>query len=1058
MRRLRTLLTALAIVALLVPAAARPVRAALAAPILVSPVGSSAASPIVDFNWLRVPGAAAYRIRVWHESPAGALLVDERTVNDRFITRVNLQGDVAAWSVSAIDGDDVEGAAATATFTTIAAPATLVWPADGATVSFPGEAATLQYDAVSGQTGWPWADHAVGTQDPFVDSAPTVLSPGAWRWAVGRSDVPPTYGPIPWSETRQFTYSWPDATPTLTAPAAGATSIQGDTIELAWSAVDGASFYAWEVRGSDDAVVAQSINGVRATWVELGGWLHPDTYTWRVRSVMAGSEDFHPVFGPWSATRSFAVHAPPAPSPLSPSDGASLTSWPVLRWTDVAGARAYQVQIGTSIDDGTPPINPTTLTSSFSFSRPGSGAGLAESTTTTATRWWRVRAYGSDSFDDLGGWSAWRSFTVDPPAGSLANETQATPLGPADCTSDACPDLDGVPLLRWSPVPKAASYRVFLRPDGGSGPPTSWVDVGSTGWALNGYAQPSPGDRMAWAVLACPIAGCSETMPATRSHFRVSIPAPAPLSADGLVQGGPSVAMRWAALPAPVQPDTLKPVVDYEVTYTQTKDGGGVDRYFPYLGKALAATIDAVPGGATIDWQVRAKAQLAYVFPTDGAWSEARSVTRDEPPITLISPIDDAVVPSRPVLDWAGLPFDTLGYTVQVARVTALDLYGSEWSDWTSFTGATSIRPGPLAPGAYRWRVARAETTYHQEEGPGLWSTGTFVVEGDPEIHPTAPAAGATIQANDVTLEWAPVGAATEYSVMIGPSADLTWDTAIYHGYSFGTVHPVAATLPQGDLYWRVCTALNCSNVAAFGSGPIDLSSAPRKVHVVTPAADATPPASRISGVTPRAGSTLGTTGAIPVTITWTAMDAGGAVASQELRIRQGSGAWTTLAVGPSSRSATTTLAGAAAYTVQIRATDDHGNTGAWSSFGLTTSLAQESATGWTWSSGWTRSALSGASGGFVRWATKAGATATTSITGRAMAIVAPRSTTGGWAEVWVDRAKVATIKLDAAPTGPRRIVFTRTWTRVSTHTILIKVLGTAGHPRVDLDALVVLR
>jgi hypothetical protein len=47
---------------------------------------------------------------------------------------------------------------------------------------------------------------------------------------------------------------------------------------------------------------------------------------------------------------------------------------------------------------------------------------------------------------------------------------------------------------------------------------------------------------------------------------------------------------------------------------------------------------------------------------------------------------------------------------------------------------------------------------------------------------------------------------------------------------------------------------------------------------------------------------------------------------------------------------------------------------------------------------------------------------------------------------------------LDANPTGARRIVWTMSWSTATTRRITVRVQGTAGHPRVDLDALVILR
>jgi hypothetical protein len=52
----------------------------------------------------------------------------------------------------------------------------------------------------------------------------------------------------------------------------------------------------------------------------------------------------------------------------------------------------------------------------------------------------------------------------------------------------------------------------------------------------------------------------------------------------------------------------------------------------------------------------------------------------------------------------------------------------------------------------------------------------------------------------------------------------------------------------------------------------------------------------------------------------------------------------------------------------------------------------------------------------------------------------------------------VATISLRTPSAAYKRLVFARSWGRSATHTIRIVVLGTAGHPRVDLDTFLIIR
>jgi hypothetical protein len=55
-----------------------------------------------------------------------------------------------------------------------------------------------------------------------------------------------------------------------------------------------------------------------------------------------------------------------------------------------------------------------------------------------------------------------------------------------------------------------------------------------------------------------------------------------------------------------------------------------------------------------------------------------------------------------------------------------------------------------------------------------------------------------------------------------------------------------------------------------------------------------------------------------------------------------------------------------------------------------------------------------------------------------------------------VDGVTVATLDLHRTSTEYRRIVFRHTWPRSGPHTLRITVLGTTGHPYVDIDGLVV--
>jgi hypothetical protein len=107
----------------------------------------------------------------------------------------------------------------------------------------------------------------------------------------------------------------------------------------------------------------------------------------------------------------------------------------------------------------------------------------------------------------------------------------------------------------------------------------------------------------------------------------------------------------------------------------------------------------------------------------------------------------------------------------------------------------------------------------------------------------------------------------------------------------------------------------------------------------------------------------------------------------------------------------------------------------------------------------WGTSTSSSYSGGTTRYSTTAGASATfTATLARSIAIVTTKSATRGSFKVYVDGVFRATISTYSARTRFRQLVYQFAWSAPGTHKIKIVVSGTAGRPRVDLDAFVVLR
>jgi spore germination protein YaaH/chitodextrinase len=213
-----------------------------------------------------------------------------------------------------------------------------------------------------------------------------------------------------------------------------------------------------------------------------------------------------------------------------------------------------------------------------------------------------------------------------------------------------------------------------------------------------------------------------------------------------------------------------------------------------------------------------------------------------------------------------------------------------------------------------------------------------------------------------------------------------------------------------------------------------------------------------------RSGGSLPSTAAsatLAATLTWSASDSGGAgVRDFDVRRSVDGGAWTNLAVDSTRRSMVVGLTPGHRYRFEVRARDRAGNVGAWNA-GTTIPvlLRQNSSTAVTWTGAWKPVAGAGYSGGTARAATAAGASMRSTFTGRSIGLVLTRRPDGGKVKVYLDGAYVTTINTAATAIAYRWVAFTHTWATTGTHTLrLIAVGGTAGHARVDVDAIAVLR
>ena len=158
-------------------------------------------------------------------------------------------------------------------------------------------------------------------------------------------------------------------------------------------------------------------------------------------------------------------------------------------------------------------------------------------------------------------------------------------------------------------------------------------------------------------------------------------------------------------------------------------------------------------------------------------------------------------------------------------------------------------------------------------------------------------------------------------------------------------------------------------------------------------------------------------------------------------------------------RSATRRIPYATSRVYAVRATDAPGNVGRWAKGAAVRVVAvQERSTAVRRSAGWTRYDTSDALGGRFLYSDRAGAWMRYSFTGSAIALVGRKGPNRGRAEIRIDGVLVATVSARAKSASGRWLLFSRAVDPRRSHTIEVRVLGTAGHPRFDVDAFLVLK
>lgn len=419
-------------------------------------------------------------------------------------------------------------------------------------------------------------------------------------------------------------------------------------------------------------------------------------------------------------------------------------------------------------------------------------------------------------------------------------------------------------------------------------------------------------------------------------------------------------------------------------------------------------------------------------------------------------------------LSWAASTDGGVGLArYEVARTTD---GGTTWTSLATNVVATSYSLSTVASGivAYRLRAVDAlGNTSGWTTGPtlqprlaqesamtfaGAWTTTTLASYAGGSARTTS-VAGAT-------ATYSLVGRGVAIVAALGAGRGSF--TVYVDGAAAGTLVPTAAgaTSYQQVVWQRSWTATGWHKVqvVAKGDGPVVLDAVVSVFSdVVAPGAPGVPAASLRTGVS-------ATASALPVSIAWTAAadNAGGSGVSsyQASRSTNGGATWSAVTAVTGSPWLTT-IPTTGSVILRVRAVDRAGNAGPWATASaISPALVQTtSATGLSFTGTWSTASSTSYLGGSTRYATLPTATATYAFTGRSIAILSTRATSRGQLRVYVDgSSSYVTVDTNAAATVFGMPVWSKTWTSSGVHSIKIAVVGTGGHPRVDLDAFGVIR
>jgi hypothetical protein len=581
---------------------------------------------------------------------------------------------------------------------------------------------------------------------------------GTYYWRVRATNA--AGGISNWTEPRSFRKLW-NLQPALQSPSSGdSLTFPTSPVVLTWSGVPGAAHYL--VSAASDPTLGSLVlkysnqddpkgpPNVAATSAAITAALAPGSYYWSVTPVDA--EGNRGVSTPvasfnwlWpSATATQLEDLNPAPEAYDPR----------FSWNPVPGAARYEVEINFSSDfaagskvccDGTTiatSLSPTTVLKDNVY-------------------YWRVRALDPDG--NAGVWNYGSPFTKTfdkvPPAGPVTG-TSIKHLRMRDNLADPGTDLSPgttgyqteVPVVRWDPVPGAASYEVEL---------ADWTGV-TCAWATAWYLR------------------------------KTSITEWTPLSSPG---GNP---VNWQGTLAtdsiPLTPSTYC----FRVRARSDRAAGNQEVWGDYTYLQNGDTDSTAPVGPAFTW-------TDYPDPASGSASAPCSF--GYPCLTdYLEPLVGSSPTRTPLFTWKPLSGANSYFVVVAKDANFSNVIDEGFTRIPAYAPRNSLKPTTYTDETttYYWAILPA-TMANGSDAPALdlpnSAKGTFQKQSTPPdlLSPSA------VQAfvDQPTFRWTPTLGARRYRLQV--AADPTFGDPLDDVITDATSYSSDTTYPADTvLYWRV--------------------------------------------------------------------------------------------------------------------------------------------------------------------------------------------------------------------------------------------------------------